>query len=104
MLGLSHCEGHLDTAAAVADGRTCPEIIFDGTLRMGAMAADVRVRDSDCALSRADCTVTGGRRNACAAAVEEDELDTPIIFSILKDGLADGSDLIMDAVLRLLSC
>lgn len=92
----------MDTAAA--DGKTCPEIILDGTLRIGAMAADVRLRDRDCALSKADCTVTGGRRNACAAAVEEDALETPMMFSILKEGLPDGSDLIMDAVLRLLSC
>lgn len=63
-LVLSHCEGHLDTAAAVAEGKTCPEIIFEGTLRMGAIAAEVRVRERDCALSRADCTVTGGRRKA----------------------------------------
>lgn len=50
----SHCEGHLETAAAVAEGKTCPEIIFEGTLRMGAIAAEVRVRERDCALSRAD--------------------------------------------------
>lgn len=93
----------MDTA--VAEGKTCPEIIFEGTLRMGAIAADVRVRDRDCALSRADWTVTGGRKKACAAPGEDEEaLETPMMFSILKEGLLDGSDLIMDAVLRLLSC
>lgn len=84
-----------------AVGKNCPEIIFDGTLRIGAMAADVRVKDRDCALSKADCTVTGGRRKVCAL---DELLETPIMFSMLKDGRLDGSDLIIDAVLRLFSC
>ena len=80
-------------------------MMFDGTLKMGAMAAEVRLRERDCALSRADWTVTGGRRKAWAAPGEdEDALETPMIFSMLKDGLFEGSDLIMDAVLRLFSC
>ena len=80
-----------------AVGRNCPEMRFEGTLSIGAI--DVR-RDRDCALSNADCAVTGGRRKVCAL---DEVLDTPMIFSILKDGLLEGSDLIMDAVFRLLS-
>lgn len=83
-----------------AVGKNCPEMIFDGTLRMGAMA-DVRVKDRDCALNKADCTVTGGRRKVCALV---ELLETPIMFSMLNDGRLDGSDLIIDAVLRLFSC
>lgn len=90
----------MDTAAVDAVGKNCPEMIFDGTLRIGAMAAEVRVKDRDCALSKADCTVTGGRRKVCAFEL----LETPIIFSMLNDGRLEGSDLIIDAVLRLLSC
>lgn len=84
-----------------AVGKNCPEMIFDGTLRIGAMAADVRDKDRDCALSKADCTVTGGRRKVCALV---ELLETPIIFSMLNDGRLDGSDLMIDAVLRLFSC
>lgn len=86
----------METAAADV-GRNCPDMIFEGTLSMGAI--DVRVRDKDCALSSADCAVTGGRSKVCAL----EALETPMMFSILNDGRLDGSDLIMDAVLRLLS-
>ena len=41
-------------SAAVADGKNCPDIRFDGTLRIGAIAADVLLSDRDWALSKAD--------------------------------------------------
>ena len=38
----------------VTVGKNCPDMILDGTLRIGAMAADVRARERDCALNKAD--------------------------------------------------
>lgn len=95
----------MDTADAA--GKNCPVRRFvGGTLRM----AELRVNDErECALSSADCTVTGGRNKVCALPVPL-LLDTPMMFSMLNEGRLEGSDLIMDAVLaaaatlRPLSC
>lgn len=86
----------MDTAAVDAAGKNCPEMRFvGGTLRM----AELRVNDErECALSSADCTVTGGRNKVCALPVPL-LLDTPMMFSMLNEGRLEGSDLIMDAVL-----
>lgn len=96
-LAQDYCAGHLATV-----GRNCPDRRFVGTLNIGVMVAVLLLSDRGWWLIRADCTVTGGLRKVCAPT--DEAADTPIMFSMLKEGLLLGSDLMIEAaVLRLFS-